>query len=40
MIGTPEARAILEKGRNSKEESIRNACQQALRTISTKEPSI
>jgi HEAT repeat protein len=40
MIGTPEARAILEKGRNSKEESIRNACQQALRTISAKEPSV
>lgn len=39
MIGTPEARAILAKGRDSKEESIRNACQQALRTISVKEPS-
>ncbi len=40
MIGTPEARAILEKGKNSKEESIRNACQQALRTISSREPSV
>jgi hypothetical protein len=40
MIGTPEARAILERGRNSKEESIRNACQQALRSISVKEPSV
>jgi hypothetical protein len=39
MIGTPEARAVLEKGSASKEESIRNACQQASRTISVKEPS-
>ncbi len=31
MIGTPEAMAILESGRNSKEESIREACSQALR---------
>ncbi len=40
MIGTPEARAILEKGSASKDESIRNACQQALRTILRKEPSV
>lgn len=40
MIGTPEARAILERGRDSKEESIRTACQQALRTLSVKEPSV
>lgn len=40
MIGTPEARAILENGRNSKEESIRNACQQALRMISSKESTV
>ncbi|MGB9628589.1 MAG: HEAT repeat domain-containing protein [Thermodesulfobacteriota bacterium] len=32
MIGTPEALAILESGRNSKEESIREACSQALRS--------
>ncbi len=40
MIGTSEARAILEQGRNSKDESIRNACQQAFRTIPAKEPSV
>lgn len=40
MIGTPEARALLEKGCQSKEESIRTACQQALRTFSEKEQSI
>ncbi|OGP80515.1 MAG: hypothetical protein A2V86_11750 [Deltaproteobacteria bacterium RBG_16_49_23] len=40
MIGTPEARAILEKGINSKEESIRNACQQALRMISSRESPV
>lgn len=40
MIGTPEARAILEDGRNSKEESIRNACQQALRITSSKESTV
>jgi HEAT repeat protein len=34
MIGTPEAMAILEEGKNSKEESIRNACLQALRSPS------
>jgi len=41
MIGTPEARDILEKGKSSKDESIRSVCQQALsRTISSKEPSV
>jgi HEAT repeat protein len=30
-IGTPDAKAILEEGRNSKDESIREACAQALR---------
>jgi len=40
MIGTPEARALLEKGRDSKDESIRTACRQALRTISPREPSV
>jgi hypothetical protein len=32
MIGTPEAKSILEAGRNSRDESIRNACLQAIRT--------
>jgi hypothetical protein len=32
MIGTPDARAILEAGRNSKDESIRSACLQAIRS--------
>jgi len=32
MIGTPEAKAILEAGRNSKDESIRSACLQAIRS--------
>jgi HEAT repeat protein len=32
MIGSPEAKGILEAGRNSKDESIRNACLQAIRT--------
>jgi len=36
-IGTPEAMAILEGGKNSKEESIREACRQALRSINPKE---
>jgi len=31
MIGTPEAMAILESGRDSKDESMRDACIQALR---------
>jgi HEAT repeat protein len=34
MIGTPEAKAILESGGNSKDESIREACLQAMRNIS------
>lgn len=32
IIGTPDARAILEVGKNSKEESIREACAQALKS--------
>jgi hypothetical protein len=32
MIGSAEAKAILEAGRNSKDESIRNACAQAMRS--------
>jgi HEAT repeat protein len=32
MIGTPEAKAILEVGEDSKDESIRDACQQALKS--------
>jgi HEAT repeat protein len=31
MIGSAEAKAILEAGRDSKDESIRNACVQAMR---------
>jgi len=31
MIGSPEAKAILEAGRNSRDESIRNACAQAMK---------
>jgi len=34
MIGTPETKAILEEGKNSKEESIRDACTQALKSSS------
>jgi len=34
MIGTPEAKAILEAGKNSKDESIRDACTHALRSQS------
>jgi HEAT repeat protein len=34
MIGTPEAKAILEAGKNSKDEFIRDACTQALRSQS------
>lgn len=37
LIGTPEARAILERGQNSKEESIRKACLQALKLKPVKE---
>ena len=41
MIGTPEASDILEKGMNSKDESIRSVCQQALsRTIPSKESPV
>jgi HEAT repeat protein len=32
MIGSPEAKAILQAGRDSKDESIRNACAQAMRS--------
>src|SRR4030043_663904 len=32
MIGTPEAKAILEVGEDSKDESIRDACIQALKS--------
>jgi HEAT repeat protein len=37
MIGTPEARAVLEIGKDSKDESIREACLQALRGKTPKE---
>ena len=35
MIGTPEAKALLEEGKNSKDEAIRDACTQALRSASS-----
>ncbi len=40
MIGTEEAMAILESGRNSKEETIREVCSQALRGRSSKETAV
>ena len=40
MIGTPEAKAILEGGRHSKDEAIREACLQALKRLSTKESDV
>jgi len=33
-IGTPEAKAVLEEGKNSKDETIRDACTQALKSQS------
>lgn len=33
MIGTPEAKSILQSGRNSKEPNIREACQQATERL-------
>ena len=35
MIGTDEAKAILEEGKDSKEETLRDACTQALRSQSS-----
>ncbi len=32
MIGTPDATAILEEGKNSKDETLRDACTQALKS--------
>jgi len=40
MIGSPEARAVLEEGKNSKDESIRDACAQALKSQPLKEPVV
>ncbi|MCJ7748671.1 MAG: HEAT repeat domain-containing protein, partial [Desulfobacterales bacterium] len=37
MIGTPETMAILESGKNSKDEFMRDACLRALKSKSTKE---
>ena len=34
MIGTPDARAILEEGMDSKDETLRDACTQALKSQS------
>jgi len=39
MIGTPEAKAILMAGKDSKDESIRDACLQALSGLTRKEPT-
>jgi HEAT repeat protein len=33
MIGTPEAKSILQSGRNSNDQDIREACQQALERL-------
>jgi len=33
MIGTPEAKSILQSGRNSKDQEIREACQQAMERL-------
>jgi HEAT repeat protein len=35
MIGSPEAKAILEEGKNSKDESVRDACTQASKNQPT-----
>jgi HEAT repeat protein len=35
MIGTPDAKAVLEEGKNSKDETIRDACTQALKSQSS-----
>jgi len=40
MIGSPEALAILEGGKDSKDEVLRNACQQALRSRGGKETRV
>jgi hypothetical protein len=32
MIGTPEAKAVLESGKNSKDEAVRDACIQAMKS--------
>jgi hypothetical protein len=37
MIGTLEAKAILDAGKDSKDEAIREACLQALKRIPAKE---
>ncbi|NWF92882.1 MAG: HEAT repeat domain-containing protein [Syntrophaceae bacterium] len=38
MIGSPEAKAILMAGGNSKDESLREVCLQALSSLTLKEP--
>ena len=35
MIGTPDAKAILEEGQNSKDDTLRDACIQALKSQSS-----
>lgn len=39
MIGTPEAKAVLEAGKGSKDESLRDACTRALRSKLTSQDS-
>jgi len=33
MIHTPEARAVLESGRSSKDDALREACSRAMRNF-------
>ncbi len=33
IIGTPEAKSILQSGTNSREQSVRQACQQAMERL-------
>jgi len=35
MIGTPDAKAILEEGKDSKDDTLRDACTQALKSQSS-----
>ena len=35
LIGTPEAKSILQSGTNSREQSVRQACQQAIERLTT-----
>jgi HEAT repeat protein len=35
MIGTPDAKAILEEGKDSKDETLREACTESLKSQSS-----